>query len=555
MRTSSRIFINAASSWIAKLSSSILGVILVPFLLGQFGREGYGLVGLATSVVVFAGLADFGLRDALSRELAEQVARRRSARFNALLSTAMALYLAIGGTLMLIIIAIAPQAARWVNVPPHLWDQGVFLIRWYAGGEILLTFIRPIFGSILSSHNRHDLANRIHMVSNLTRGVLVLVLLSVTQSGLYGYTGVILTVLAIEIVLLFFQARRLHPGFRIRPRLVTRRAARSLIGLSKYIFPLRVGENISVQADPFILTAFFGPAAVALYTPAAALSRLSQPIVNTLANQLAPLATRYHSVGERENLQQVLVRGTKYTLLMGIPVCVVLGVFAGPIMYVWLQRRLGEDYAIVAQILMWYVLADVFLYAGGTQWPVFVATKRLGFLICVSLPLAVLNVLGSIAMVGYTSLGVVGVVIPTAIVNAIRRPIISAYIARVAGLRPWDYFLRSYLGPLMMAMVLTGGALLMRFLLPVHSLPWLLGAAAGVAVLAVPAGWVFALDADDRRGFRDLARNGWKAARARLKPWLQSRRAPDASPPADEVKAVPLTEEIERTNPCTEANG
>ena len=42
-----------------------------------------------------------------------------------------------------------------------------------------------------------------------------------------------------------------------------------------------------------------------------------------LSEQLHPVATGYHVQGKKEELNKVLILGTKYTLLLGIPACLV----------------------------------------------------------------------------------------------------------------------------------------------------------------------------------------------------------------------------------------
>lgn len=531
MRISNRIFINAASSWLAQSCRGILGLVLVPFLLGHLGREGYGLIGLMGAIVAFSGLADFGLRDAMSRELAEQIARKNQRRFDELVSTGAAAYLVIGLLLAAGLVIAAPWVANVLRVSERHRAEALFLIRWYAGGEVLLTFVRPVFSSVIAAYNRHAAANRVHMLMSLARSVLIIVLLALTPAGLYGYTVVVLAALCVEIVLLAREARRIGGRLVIRPWDCTREALRSLVGISKYIFPLRVSSYISVQANPIILTSFFGPGAVALYSPASALSALAQPVVSTLANQLTPLATAYHSVGQKAALRQLLVRGTKYTLMMGIPVCVVLGVFAEPIMRVWLGGRLGEDCLIVAAVLVWSVVSDLFAYAGGTQFPVFFAMRKLKFLVWTQLPLAAVDVIASALLVKYTSLGVVGVVIPSAVIGIIRRPFVAAYISRACGLRPMQYLRRSYVGPAAMLAMLAALAWMLRRVLPQDSLAALLGAAAAVGVLALPCGWWLALNVRERASVQRLARSMLGRMAMRLGLWR-------ASPPAEGERAA-----------------
>jgi O-antigen/teichoic acid export membrane protein len=85
--------------------------------------------------------------------------------------------------------------------------------------------------------------------------------------------------------------------------------------------------------------------------------------------------------------------------------------------------------------------------AGGTQWSVLFGMKKLNFLVISMLPTALLNFGLSVYFVGYTDLGVFGVILATIVISICRRPILIWYTARLVGIRPVTYFLQSYLVP------------------------------------------------------------------------------------------------------------
>ena len=59
-----------------------------------------------------------------------------------------------------------------------------------------------------------------------------------------------------------------------------------------------------------------------------------------LAVPVVPTASRYVAAGDERRLRELVVRGTRYTLALFVPVCVTLIVLAGPILEVWLGDAL-----------------------------------------------------------------------------------------------------------------------------------------------------------------------------------------------------------------------
>ena len=538
MQTSSRIAINAVSSWVNKAIRVAIGLVMVPFLLGKFGREGYGLMALLGVIVGITTIIDLGVRGALARHLAEQVARKDTRRFNELASTALVLYLVIGSVFAAVCVGFAHPIARVFHVSRDLMPQAVFLIRWYASISVVLSFIGPVFGATITSNNRFDLANYMAVGVATLKAVGILAVVGLTDAGLNGWAGVSLAAQFVHLLLRNRVAHRVWPSLDVRLAHFRTDALRPLFSLGGYLFVFKLTNLLSVHSDPLVITWFFSPAGVALYSPGGSMPKLARPLVRTLAGQLHPLATAYHVTGKIGKLQAVLLRGTRYTLLMGIPVCVILGIFAMPIMRLWLERVLGDDYRIAALVMIGWALVDLFTYAAGSQWPVLLGMNRLKFLVWTQVPAGILNVLVSIILVGYTPLGVPGIMVATVIIAAIRRPIITVYAARLCKVPVARYLKESYLGPALVLALLAAVAVALRIDFAPRSLPAVAACVAGVACLWVPLCWWVGFNAVDRQSFRGLLRRG--ADRI----GLGARRAgPAAAGPAEQAIAETLKDE------------
>jgi O-antigen/teichoic acid export membrane protein len=505
MKTTQRVFLNSATRWFAIAVQGALGLFLVRFLLSELGQDGYGLVSLMGGVIAFSSIAEFGLSGALSRYLAAQVASKNNNKFNELASTAMLFYIIIGTALAISCSLLAEKIAQVLNVPPSLLPQAGFLIRWYAGPAICLSFLSPLYTAVIASTNRFDILNWISIGTGLVRAVVLFLLMGLVKMGLYGWVGGMLFSQGLNLALAVLAAYRTWPMLRLNPAKAKLDTLHMLFSTGVYLFALQLANLLGVQADPLILTAFFGPAAVALYSPATTLVSAIRPLVTTLVDQLHPLATMYYESGQMKKLQEVLIRGTKYTLLLGVGACVVLSVFADTITQLWLERSLGSQYVVTAQVLVLWLAIDLLSYAGGTQWPVLLGMNRLRFLTLTQVSFAVLNVAASIVLVRFTSIGVVGVVIPTLVLALIRRPLIMVYTAHVCGL-PFSQYLRgAYLRPAIVLTLLTGAAVIVRILAkPSAMLALLWGFVLGVLFIALC--WWVGFDAADRRFVLEMLR-------------------------------------------------
>lgn len=518
MQTSSRITLNTATSWLNLLVNGAIGVVLVPFLLGQFGKDGYGLVALAGVVVSITMILDMGLHGALGRQLAAAEAENNDAHFNELVSTAMFLYLGLGTVAALACVGFAPLIASAFNLPAALYDEGVFLVRWYASAAVLLTFLSIPFSGVLTSQNRFDLVNMISTSGGVLRAGLLFSVLMLTDLRLYGWAICMIVTQACILLVQRKSAIRMKPTMRIRASLIRKEATRSLFSLGGYIFVSQMVGALSVSSDPIVLTTILGPASVALYNPAVMLSGMARSLVGGLGSQLHPLATSYHVTGQKEQLQQLLIRGTSYTMLMGLLACVVLGMYADTICRVWLSKSLGQDYLVTGLVLVLWAGIDLSNYAAGSQWPVLLGINRLGFILWSQVPFAIVNLLASILLVKYTSLGVAGVAVPTLVLCFIRRPLVIVHTARAVKLPVRRYLAEAYARPLVVLVILAAFAFGLKAALQPQGIVMLCVCVAATCLAWLPAVWWIGFGKYDRESFKALAGRGFSLLARGTKP-------------------------------------
>ena len=564
MRESSRVFVNTATNWGTTCIKGLVGFLLVPFLLTRLGKEGYGLASLSQVVVSFTMLADLGIRGALSRQLSEYAVRKDTRKFNECCSSGFAFYLAAGLVAMMACIILAPWLVKLFKVSPELESQGIFLVRYYGGVSAFLAFVTPVYAAVLSSKNRFDLVNMRDSVISISQGLLMFAVLGMTSWGLYGWAVVQLAGQSLSLALLWQAARKIMPEMHIRPQHMRLGMVRELMAFGGVLFAMQTANMIGLQANPLILGAMLGPIAVAIYNPGASLVSMARPLISALSNQLNPLATEYHVNGQQQQMQQLLLRGTRYTILMCIPVCVTLMAFCEPISRIWLQASLGESYLPAAYILFSWALLDLLTYSAGTQWAVATGTRRLKFYAWIMVPPSIVAVVLSTVLVKYTALGVMGVMIPMILVKVFQRPLCMAYACRLCGLSLKRYVKESYVRP---AWVLLGvgtaaGALL--WLGFGANLVLLIAAAGIVAVFSALLTWIVGFTREDRMSFKGLLSRAIEQVRKRpeVSAPHQSAQQPLAVQPKDDTlrmeshagqvvaKEMPLTPDADERGPA-----
>jgi O-antigen/teichoic acid export membrane protein len=446
--TKRRLVINTLTGWMATGCRMAIGLVMVPFLLRHLGKDGYGLVGLMGVIVGFSAVADMGLRQALGRELSEKVANKDEAGFRMLSSTALALYLGIATVLIVAGWVLAPWFVEVFKVGDHLQHTAVWMLRLYGSITLLLSFITPVFTAGLQSFLRFDAMNMVQTFSGIASGILLFVCISfMPLPPIVIWAVVILSMLLLDLLILWFFYRKWCFGGVLGFCYLNGREMKPLFQLGGYMYVLQMVNTLSEKSNPLIVSYFFGTAGVAVYQLGEKLCVLLRPVVLTLSTQVHPLTTRFHVLDQQDKQRKILVLGTRYTLLFGLIFSAGIILFSEPFCRLWLFSTLGSDYLTVALVMKLWAVVNIFDYAGSMHWPVLLGMKKMPFTLAVQVPYAILCVSVSIYLVGFTDFGIPGVLVATILIDLVRRPIVTWYVARITGLSVFEYIRAAYLPP------------------------------------------------------------------------------------------------------------
>lgn len=463
MNTTRQIIINTMTGWGAVFLRALLAFYMVPFLLRQMGVSGYGVAGLLCVLTGLAEAFDFGLRQALERELAEQTARSDRRAFNEFASTGLLFYILTGLLLSAVCLLFAPALISFVRVPEELRCAAVQSVRLYGSVSFMLSFIGTVFTAALTGANRFDLRNNIESGGKVITSLVLIAVLNTTAHALQGWVAVMLAGQALGLLLLYVAARRICPWMELSVQHIRTARARLLFQFGWKVYILQLTNILSGRVDPLIISRFFGPAGVALYSSGSGLADILRSVVMTLSNQMYPLATRQHVENALEKQQRMLIDGTRYTLLPGVLFSVTLFVFARPFCALWLGSALGPDFLVAARVLQLWAVADLMLCAASMQWPMLFSAKRMNALTWIHGSAAVLNISLSIYFTGFTPLGVPGVVAGTIVSGLILRPALILCGTRFFKVPVMRFFREALARPLILVGLLIPAAYAIRY--------------------------------------------------------------------------------------------
>jgi O-antigen/teichoic acid export membrane protein len=333
----------------------LVAVIAMPFIVRGLGTERFGLLSLAWVVLGYFTIFDLGLGRATTKYVAEALGKGEGSLVPQIIWTAVTVQAIMGVLGAIVLIGITDLLVdRILNIPPELLGEARVTFYLLAL-SVPVVLIASSFSGVLEAAQRFDLVNAVRIPSSILTYLLPLVGLSL---GL-GLPGIVaLIVLARFGALVAFAAMNL----RVRPEL--REYSASFILLSRlfayggWVTVSSVVSPILVYLDRFLIGSLLTIAAVAYYTaPYEAVTRLSI-IAASLTMTLFPAFSALEGRKDEQRLGMFFARSVKYILLATGPVVVVIWLFAGEILQIWLGADFVAESTVAMQILAVGVLIN-----------------------------------------------------------------------------------------------------------------------------------------------------------------------------------------------------
>ena len=300
-------------------------------------------------------------------------------------------------------------------------------------------------------------------------------------------------------VLCALVVRREGLPLRLRGSGRERRHVAAIVPTAGWLLVIELSNLAMYASGRIVLGAYKTPTAVGLYEGPVRAHNLMYALAGALAVPTVPTASRYVATGDERRLQELAVRGSRYTLALFVPLCVTLMTLAEPILEVWLGDRYSGGATALTILVSYWVLYGALLVTPGFLAGAGRAREAARLMVV----LAVCNL--ALALLLTPELGVEGPALATTIPFVIAYPLMLRIALLAAGVSLGELARRA-LAP---AYLLGGLLALALMALRVGVDPRTLPAVALVAIGGVLAYWAafytLVLDPGERALVRELA--------------------------------------------------
>ena len=280
----------AALNYVVIILNMLVGLLYTPYMLRMMGQSEYGLYALVASVISYLTVLDLGLGNAIVRYTAKYRAEGKTSEQYEMFGMFLVLYIIIG------VVAFVAGLGLYINVDT-LFGTTMTLAELDKARTMMLflifnlavTFPMSIFGSIITAYERFVFPRVVNIVRVILNTLIMIYLLEM------GYKAVAMVILQTVFNLLTLVINFFYCKYKLQIKIFFRNFQWGLLKeiavYSFWIFLNVIMDRIYWSTGQFVLGAFVGTAAVAIFAVAIQLEHIYMQFSTAIAGVFLPKVT------------------------------------------------------------------------------------------------------------------------------------------------------------------------------------------------------------------------------------------------------------------------
>lgn len=331
-----QLVLNALFGGGARVISLLVAVPMTAYLVARLGMERFGVWALVSSIGGALGILDFSLRTSFVKFLAEDFARGNSRGVREVLSIGFwgyALFSILCGVGLWFA---SPPLLAALRIPEALRPEAHVALM-LCGGRLLAGLVLSVFPAVCDARQRMDLTNSLGLAVLVFSTALTIGLVE-AGAGIPGVAAAQMTGVIVFHLLCMPFARRLGGTLDIRPRHITRRGVRRLLGYSAHLHVSSVCGLINTHLDKFLLSRWAGLTVVGSYELSLRIIANLGTIQPYIARGLLPASSHLSAEGDWDRLRRVYHRASALFFAGGIAPFVFVAATSPDLITLWIGR-------------------------------------------------------------------------------------------------------------------------------------------------------------------------------------------------------------------------
>lgn len=280
----------AALNYIVIILNMLVGLLYTPYMLRMMGQSEYGLYSLVASVISYLTVLDLGMGNAIIRYTAKYRAEGKTTEQYEMFGMFLVLYIVIG------IVAFGAGLGLYFNVDTLFGatmtveelDKARIMMLFLIF-NLAVTFPMSIFGSIITAYERFVFPKVVNIIRVVLNTAIMICLLEM------GYKAIAMVVLQTVFNILTLVINYIYCKYKLQIKIFFRKFNWSFLKevaiYSFWIFLNVIMDKIYWNTGQFVLGAFVGTAAVAVFAIAIQLQHIYMNFSTAISTVFLPKVT------------------------------------------------------------------------------------------------------------------------------------------------------------------------------------------------------------------------------------------------------------------------
>ena len=403
---SSKVSLNMATNVARTVVMAVVGLLMVPYYIDEFGLSAYAIIPLATSVTNYFIIISDSLSNAFTRYMVVAIQKDDMPGANRVFTTSV---IGMGGCMIVLL----PIVALLAVLSPYIFNIGpssamdvqvMFLLIMVA--SLIISFSASL-GSVYMAYNKMYITYISRAVQTISQVALVIALFTVDVPSLsqIGLSYIVSSLLMLAIMVVYL--RRVCPSLEVSRGLYDRSLIREMGALGFWSTVAEIGNLLFIQASLIVVNVILGSEAQGTFSIAANVIMMVHTACTAISVSAVPLAYRCYVNGDSSGMVDTLRIFSKFVgIVMVFPLAYLI-VFMPSVLEMWL----GPGYSEVYPLLYVMLPAEVAICSVSALMQVPVVYKRMRIVAAITCAVGAFNVLLSVIRLETTDLGMVGVCI------------------------------------------------------------------------------------------------------------------------------------------------
>lgn len=323
-------------------------IVVIPHLVRGLGTERFGVLSLVWIVIGYFGLFDLGIGRATTKFISEYIAQDERDLLRDTVWSSLATLTSfglLGGIILAVLTRILVTGV--LHIPLFLQEEtfGAFYVL---SVSIPLVLASAGVRGILEAHRRFGVINSIKIPVGVVSIIAPLLVLPFSHN-LKHIAAALLVCRVIELVVTFIVCRKVLSGLGW-PQRPHGEHIRRLLGYGGWLTVSNVVGPLMTYLDRFIVGGLLTMSAVAYYSTPYDVVTKQGIVPGSLLGVVFPNLCGYAAVDTR-SFVALYEKSVKYLIAIMAPFAIILVVFAGPFLNLWLGPEFAEKSTLVVQIL------------------------------------------------------------------------------------------------------------------------------------------------------------------------------------------------------------